>query len=167
MRLQGYNKYELRGNKKGLQTVLRGSPVRGDSPGKNTGVDCHVLLGNLPDPGIKPAFPASADGFFTTSTTWELESNANHVGHINKYAAMANLTLVPERNHQPTSKVRSNGREEIHHVQGEEQLLHFAGAAVKRYPTSKVGFPVIPLRKDFLDGIVTISEGYQFKRERT
>ena len=30
------------------------SPVHGDSPGKNTGVGCHVhLLGNLPDPGIK------------------------------------------------------------------------------------------------------------------
>ena len=36
--------------------------------GKNTGVGCHFLLqGNLPDPGIKPAFPwspALAGGFF-------------------------------------------------------------------------------------------------------
>ena len=30
------------------------------------------------------------------------------------------------------------GQEELLHVQGEEQWLHFAGAAVKRYPTSKV-----------------------------
>ena len=27
--------------------------------------------GDLPDPGIKPASPALAGGFFTTSTTWE------------------------------------------------------------------------------------------------
>ena len=29
-----------------------------NSPGKNTGVDCHFLLqGNLPNPGIKPGYP--------------------------------------------------------------------------------------------------------------
>ena len=33
-------------------------------------------------------------------------------------------------------KVRRGGREEIPFVQGKEQRLHFAGAAVKRYPTS-------------------------------
>ena len=32
-----------------------GSSVHGDSPGKNTGVDCHALLqGDLPDLGIQP-----------------------------------------------------------------------------------------------------------------
>ena len=35
-------------------------------------------------------------------------------------------------------KVRRGGYEEIHLVQGKEQQLRFAGAAVKRYPTSKV-----------------------------
>ena len=35
-------------------------------------------------------------------------------------------------------KVRRGGGEEIPLVQGKEQRLHFAGAAVKRYPTSKV-----------------------------
>ena len=35
-------------------------------------------------------------------------------------------------------KVRRGGGEEIPLVQGKEQQLHFAGAAVKRYPTSKV-----------------------------
>ena len=35
-------------------------------------------------------------------------------------------------------KVRRGGCEEIPVVQGKEQWLHFAGAAVKRYPTSKV-----------------------------
>ena len=35
-------------------------------------------------------------------------------------------------------KDRRGGGEEIPLVQGKEQWLHFAGAAVKRYPTSKV-----------------------------
>jgi len=34
-------------------------------------------------------------------------------------------------------KVRRGGCEEIPLVQGKEQLLHFAGAAVKTYPKSK------------------------------
>ena len=35
-------------------------------------------------------------------------------------------------------KVRRGGSEEIPLVQGKEQWLHFAGAAMKRYPMSKV-----------------------------
>ena len=35
-------------------------------------------------------------------------------------------------------KVREGGSEEIPLVQGKEQRLRFAGAAVKRYPMSKV-----------------------------
>ena len=35
-------------------------------------------------------------------------------------------------------KVRKGGGEEIPHVQGKEQQLRFAGAALKRYPTPKV-----------------------------
>ena len=35
-------------------------------------------------------------------------------------------------------KVRRGSREEIPLVQGKELRLHFAGTAVKRYPTSKV-----------------------------
>ena len=35
-------------------------------------------------------------------------------------------------------KVRKGGGEEIPLVQGKEQQLRFAGAAMKRYPTSKV-----------------------------
>ena len=37
-----------------------------------------------------------------------------------------------------TFKVRRGGREEIPFVQGKELWLHFAGATVKRYPTSMV-----------------------------
>ena len=42
-----------------------------------------------------------------------------------------------ERNYS-TFIVRRGGCEEIPLVQGKEQQLRFAGAAVKRYPTSKV-----------------------------
>ena len=35
-------------------------------------------------------------------------------------------------------KVKRDGGEEIPLIQGKEQCLCFAGAAVKRYPTSKV-----------------------------
>ena len=38
----------------------------------------------------------------------------------------------------PTSKVSSGGHEEIVHIQGKEQQLHFAEAVVNRYPMSKV-----------------------------
>ena len=37
-----------------------------------------------------------------------------------------------------TFKVRRGGGEEIAIIQGKEQWLHFAGAAVKRYPTPNV-----------------------------
>ena len=37
-----------------------------------------------------------------------------------------------------TFKVRRGGPEKIPLIQGKEQRLHFAGAAVKRYPTTKV-----------------------------
>ena len=37
-----------------------------------------------------------------------------------------------------TFKVRRGGSEEIPLIQGKEQWLHFAGAAVRRYPTPKV-----------------------------
>ena len=47
------------------------------------------------------------------------------------------MTLRAERSHS-TFKVRRGGGEEIPLVQGKEQPLHFAGAAVKRYPTYKV-----------------------------
>ena len=43
-----------------------------------------------------------------------------------------------DRNHS-TFKVRRGGGEEIPLIQGKVQRLRFAGAAMKRYPTSKVG----------------------------
>ena len=45
-----------------IPTLVWFSPARllctWDSPGKNTGVGCHFLLGDLPNPGIKPRSPA-------------------------------------------------------------------------------------------------------------
>ena len=38
----------------------------------------------------------------------------------------------------PRVQGRGSSREELPQVQGKEQRLHFAGAAVKRYPMSKV-----------------------------
>ena len=38
----------------------------------------------------------------------------------------------------PMPEVRGSSREELPHVQGKEQQLCFAGAAMKRYPISKV-----------------------------
>ena len=41
-----------------MDCSMPGSSVHGDSPGKNTGVDCHTLLqGNLPNPGTEPRYP--------------------------------------------------------------------------------------------------------------
>ena len=50
--------------------------------------------------------------------------------------------------------VQKCGQEELTHVQGKEQWLHFAGAAVKRYPMSKSGavadrsYPTSKVRSD-------------------
>ena len=38
----------------------------------------------------------------------------------------------------PTLKIRNGGGEKIPIVPGKKQRLHFAGAAMKRYPTPKV-----------------------------
>ena len=42
------------------------------------------------------------------------------------------------RGANPCSRSGGEASEEMHLVQGKEQWLHFAGAAVKRYPTFKV-----------------------------
>ena len=52
-------------------------------------------------------------------------------------AAAAHWRRRAERSYS-TFKVRRGGGEERPLVQGKEQLLRFAGAAVKGYPTSKV-----------------------------
>ena len=52
-----------------------GSSVHGISS-KNTGMGCHALLPDRPEPGIKPESPKSpalTGGFFTTSAIWEVQ----------------------------------------------------------------------------------------------
>ena len=44
---------------------------------------------------------------------------------------------VAERSY-PTPKARGRGQEELPYILGQRQQLRFAGAAVKRYHTSKV-----------------------------
>ena len=51
-----------------------GSSVHGDSPGKNTRVECRYLLHGILPPGIEPTALMSlavAGGYFTTGATWE------------------------------------------------------------------------------------------------
>ena len=54
---------------------LPGFSLHGDSPGKNTGVGCHVLFqGIFPTQGSNPCLlrsPTLAGGFITISTPWK------------------------------------------------------------------------------------------------
>ena len=55
-----------------------------DSPGKNTGVGIHFPSpGDLPNPGIKPRSPATADGFFTDWASREARYNPVDTRHYN------------------------------------------------------------------------------------
>ena len=61
-----------------LQTVARQAPLSMGFSRQEywSGLPCPPL-GDLPSPGIWPASrvsPALADGFFTTSTTWETQT---------------------------------------------------------------------------------------------
>ena len=61
------------------------SSVPGDSPGKNTGVDCHALLqGIFPTQDWTYVFYVSyiGRGFFTISTTWESRLSATLTGKV-------------------------------------------------------------------------------------
>ena len=51
-------------------------------------------------------------------------------------AAMA--VQKPGDEELPHVQIRGSSREELPYFQGEEQHLHFAGAAMKTYTTSKV-----------------------------
>ena len=62
-------------------------------------------------------------------------SNSEEIPHIQ--GVVVEPCRRAERSYS-TFKVRRGGSEEIPFVQGKEQWLHFAGAGVKRYPTSKV-----------------------------
>ena len=50
---------------------------------------------------------------------------------------MPEVRAVVEKSYH-MQEVKRGSPEEISLIQGKEQWLHFAGAAMKRYPTSKV-----------------------------
>jgi len=52
--------------------------------------------------------------------------------------ATAMAVQKPGREELPHVQIRGSSRVELPYFQGKEQQLHFAGGAVKRYPTSKV-----------------------------
>ena len=86
-------------------------------------------LGDLPDPGIEPVSPAGQTDSLPLS----------HLGSpIIPSAIGKSCRLRRAERSYSMFKVRRGGFEEIPLVQGKEQRLCFAGAAVKRYPTSKV-----------------------------
>ena len=68
-----------------FETLLTVAPTRllypWVFPGNRTGVGCHFFFRGLSDPGIKPASPALAGGFFTAETSgktledWKLPTN--------------------------------------------------------------------------------------------
>ena len=54
------------------QTATRRAPLSMGCPGQEYWSGLSLPLpGNLPDPGIKPASPALAGGFFSTRCTWQ------------------------------------------------------------------------------------------------
>ena len=68
-------------------------------------------------------------------------SDLSTMTHLSWVAPWAWLRLGGHRRAKrsySTFKVRRGDGEEIPLVQGKEQQLYFAGAAVKRYPTSRV-----------------------------
>ena len=77
-----------------------GSSVHGNSPGKNTEwVAMPSPPGDLPHPGIEPASlmsPALADGFFTTSATWEPEKIPQNTPSLQKSCRLFCLTFPQE-----------------------------------------------------------------------
>ena len=94
-----------------------------DSPGKNTGMGCHVLLqGILPDLGMNPHLlflSVLAGRFFTTSATWE----------------------APQENTWPISK----------QVSPDSYSLHTGHKSRHRFTITKSFFP-LSLAKNFSKG---------------
>ena len=83
------------------------------------------------------ATPRLRSGVATESARLrQRRSGGEELPHLQ--GAVAPWARRAERSYS-TFKVRRGGHENIPLGQGKEQRLRFAGAAVKRYPTSKVG----------------------------
>ena len=73
-----------------------------DSPGKNTGVDCHALLQRIfPTQGstLHVLSPALAGKFFTTSTTWEARTGV--FGSSNPRGSLISIHIPLHKSHFP------------------------------------------------------------------
>ena len=74
-----------------MNRSLPGSSLHGDSPGKNTGVDCYALLqGIFLTQGSNLCLfhlPSMAGGFLNTSTIWEAPEDQIHT-YICMYVCM-------------------------------------------------------------------------------
>ena len=87
-------------------TVAHQIPLSMGVPSKNTGVGCHFLLLDLPDPGIKPASPVSpllhwqADSL---SLSHQESSYPMNTGSIVPQIWGANISLV-KSGHKPSSE---------------------------------------------------------------
>ena len=95
---------------------LPGSSIQGFSRQEYwSGLPCPPP-GDLPDQGIEPTslmFPASADGFFTNSATWDTWYQCpQHMAVLNKKKLLLSLplALVPLKAAQDDSIVSSRGR---------------------------------------------------------
>ena len=86
--------------------------------------------GDLPNPGIEPRSPALQADAVTS------EPPGKPGGSYSKQWLLRGCRRT-ERSYS-TFKLRTGGSEEIPLIQGKEQRLRFAGAAMKRYPMSKV-----------------------------
>ena len=94
-------------------------------------LNCHALGKLVPCQEILKARSSSFP------SAWQLRQEADVDG--TKFCRTFPWEDLPraERNYS-MFRVRRGGCEEVLLIQGKEQRLRFAGAAVKRYPTSKV-----------------------------
>ena len=87
-------------------TVAHQAPLSKDFPGKNTGVGCHFLLRDLPDPGIKPTpleSPVSAGGFFTMSLQHILSWYPYDPGSDHTHTHTHTINLIKIRDNKYTT----------------------------------------------------------------
>ena len=58
-------------------------------------------VGDLPDPGIEPASPVLADGFFTTSTTWEALKGGGSLRNVHLWELPRTDPSLPSTHSRP------------------------------------------------------------------
>ena len=84
-----------------------------DSPGKNTGVDCHPLLqGICLTQGSNPhrKLPALGGGFFTTSASWQVCNLKNTLllKTANQHLRLLRVVIFLQQQHQRSLVTKTN-----------------------------------------------------------